>query len=299
MNVRDPRDSGRGRAVAAAIAGSLGGLLVAAVVGFAAGSAASGWSAFLRAGGWLAVALLGGGAAVLLDTLASRGAGPARSGSRAMPLLLSSLVLLAGVALGALSWQSARLEQAASRREAGLGSGSGPRRFASARAKSRAILRWSYRSPATVAQILPLARDPDPVVREQAVLALGVNLIVTDIEHATAGWPSRYASHPVRESLRVALEHALGDSLDAVRAEAARALWKAPRTFGLHPAAAETLAAVLGRATHPGAVERLAWLALDAAAGAPDPRLKAAAAHFARATSDSDLARAARLATER
>ena len=165
-------------------------------------------------------------------------------------------------------------------------------------AKSRAILRWSYQSPEAISNILELSRDPDPQVREQAVLALGVNLIVTDIEKASMIRPSRYRNHPLRRGLGARLLEILErDSVEAVRAEAARALWKAPETFGRQPAAADTLAEVLRRASRGNGVERLAWLALDAAAGAPNTTLKAAAARFAAATSDTDLSRAARLAS--
>jgi hypothetical protein len=165
------------------------------------------------------------------------------------------------------------------------------------RAKTRAILKWSYRTPATVARILPLSRDPNPDVREAAMLALGVNLIVTDVERADATRPSRYASHPLRASLRDRLVEAVrDDSVESVRAEAARALWKAPVTFGRQPAAAETLAAVLDRATRPDAVERLAWLALDAAGGAFDSTLTAAASRFAERTTRPELKDAARIA---
>jgi hypothetical protein len=128
------------------------------------------------------------------------------------------------------------------------------------------------------------------------MLALGVNLVVAGIEHATPERPVPDRFLPVRDSIRVRLIGGLTDPVEAVRAEAARALWKAPLAFGRVPAAADTLAAVLDRALRPDAVERLAWLALDAAAGAPDPGLKAAAARFGAATPDSDLARAARLA---
>ena len=166
----------------------------------------------------------------------------------------------------------------------------------SPRGKSQAILRAAFRSPAALSGILSYTRDPDPVVREQAVLALGVNLVVAGIERSPRGLPSRYQDFPLRDSLRARLTAALADSDERVRAEAARALWKAPRTFGVQVAAAETLASVLGRALQPGAVERLAWLALDGAAGAPYPSLKAQAARFAAATPDSELARAARRA---
>ena len=83
--------------------------------------------------------------------------------------------------------------------------------------------------------------EPDPIVRQQAALALGVNLIVTGIERATPEHPSPYVGLPLRDSLRVRLLAALVDPVEDVRAEAARALWKAPRTFGTQPAAAETV----------------------------------------------------------
>lgn len=166
------------------------------------------------------------------------------------------------------------------------------------RAKTRAILKWSYRSPETVARIVALSRDQDPVVREQSVIALGQNVIVTDIEHSTVTRPSRFAQHPVRDSLRVRLIQCLSDPFETVRAEAARALWKAPLTFGTVTAAAETLSAVLDRAEDPARPERLAWLALDAASGAPHPALQAAAERFANTTDDAGLARHARLAAE-
>ncbi len=163
-------------------------------------------------------------------------------------------------------------------------------------AKSTAIRRGAYSSLAGVRGILALAADPSALIREQAALALGVNLVVSDIEHAAPGQPSRYQSLGLRDSLREGLLVLLRDSVEAVRAESARALWKAPRTFGPVAAAAETLAAVLDRAGRPGVPERLAWLALDAAAGAPHPGLRAAAARFAATTTDSELRRAARQA---
>ena len=67
------------------------------------------------------------------------------------------------------------------------------------RAKTRAILKWSYRSPETVARIVALSRDQDPVVREQAVIALGQNVIVADIEHSAITRPSRFAERIGRE----------------------------------------------------------------------------------------------------
>jgi hypothetical protein len=257
--------------------GLLGGLLTIALA-FAAEKGAAGVGmavrGFLVSGGWW-IALLGGAGLGALGAVRWARTGRERLTSAVVAL---SMLVLAGVV---------RIEA--------LGSIEG-RPPATPRAKARSILRWSYQSPRTVAWILPYARDPDPTVREQAVLALGVNLIVSDVERATPRWPSRYAHHVLRERLRDALLVALADSVETIRAQAARALWKAPHTFGSQPAAAETLSAMLDRVQRPGAVERLAWLALDAAAGVPHPALQAAAARFAVATSDSGLAVAARRA---
>ena len=234
--------------------------------------------AHLASGGWLAVALLGV-AAGALTTLHG-----IRSRRQRLAVIVTALAAL-GLAL-ALTWS---LGPAVARNSGA------PR---SPRARARAILKGSFQSPHGIAQMLPYTHDPDATVREQAVLALGVNLIVSDVERASERWPAKYATHPLRDSLREHLLEALHDSSASIRAQAARALWKAPRTFGSQPAAAETLAAVLDRATRPGALERLAWLALDAAAGAPHPALKAAAARFAAATPDSELARVAARAAE-
>ena len=237
-------------------------------------AAAGALRGFLAAGGWLWLPLWGG-AAGALASLRSATTLARRAGTLALAVALAALPLIARPIVSEPS---------------------GGERPRGARAKSLAILRWSYRSPATVARILELSHDPDPMVREQAVLALGVNLIVTDIEHATAGRPARYADHPLRARLRARLRAALADPVEAVRAEAARALWKAPRAFGRDTAAAETLAALLDRASRGGAAGRPAWLALDAAAGEPNAKLIAAAARFGAATPDTALKRAARLA---
>jgi hypothetical protein len=162
----------------------------------------------------------------------------------------------------------------------------------------QAVRRFSYRSPETVARLLPLSRDADAAVRARATLALGVNLIVSDIENDRAGFPSRHASHPLRDSLRLRLIDALSDPVEEVRIEAARALWNAPRAFGTQPAAAETLSLLLLRRASLKAPGRLAWLALDAAAGVPDSGLRAAAAVFAASTRDTALARAAHAALD-
>lgn len=166
-------------------------------------------------------------------------------------------------------------------------------------AKIRASRRWSYRSMETVAKLLPLSRDPDVEVRQHAVLALGLNRVVTDIERDLHAYPSLYADHPLRDSLRTRLIECLSDSVPSVRAEAARALWKAPRTFGSQPAAAETLAALLDRVRTSPAPGRIAWLAIDAAAAPIDADLDSAVLDFSRVTPDSSLARMARWALER
>jgi hypothetical protein len=234
---------------------------------------------FLRPTGWIAAPLFGG-------ALGAIAAWPLAEAFRHRAWVVVLALVLA--ALGALAL--------------GLPAGSAPvgsRPPQSRGAIARSILKWSYRSPATVALILPYARHADATVREQAVLALGDNLIVRDLERASERWPAKYAQHPLRGRLEAALLAALEDSSAAVRAEAARALWNAPKAFGVHRPAAETLAAVLDRAADPKIVERLAWLALDGAAGPPDEGLRAAVARFAQATPDSDLARAAREVLER
>jgi len=273
-----------GRLLGVVVAGALLAAIASAAAGFGlealGGSAgfagwADGFRAFLGAGGWLWLPLWGA-ALGALRAVAWAPSARHRLGTVAVALALASLPLV----LRPAYVEMRRAEH--------------PR---TPRAKARAILKWSYGSPAAVGNILELSRDPEPRVREQAVLALGVNLVVADIERATSTRPSTYARYALRDSLRARLLEALRDDpAESVRAEAARALWKAPATFGRQRAAAETLGAVLDRAPRPGAVERLAWLALDAAAGAPDPGLKAAAARFAAATPDTGLARVARMA---
>lgn len=244
-------------------------------------AAASELREFLNAGGWVRLPLWGAALGALRALGWSR-----RSRARALALLIAG----AALALAALPGHDLRegAPTHALQTRGGAGSGSG--------AKSIAIRRGAYGSPDGVRGILALAADPDSVIREQVALALGVNLIVSDIEHAASDHPSRYAALPLRDRLRSGLLGLLRDSVEAVRAEAARALWKAPRTFGTVPAAAETLAAVLGRVDRPGTPVRLAWLALDAAAGAPHPGLRRAAAQFAATTTDPELGRAARIA---
>ena len=226
---------------------------------------------FMRDGHWLALPL--GAAAVAVATRWADARSPA---SRVGVVAVALLLALAGTfAVVRPNPEDAR-----------------PLR--TTRDKTRAALRWSYRSPATVMQVVPLARDPDPIVREQAVLALSRNLVVDDIQRAAERRPARYsAARPVVDSLRQALSFAAHDPVEIVRVVAARGLWNAPRVFGAQPAAAETLAAVLDRSQAPGALERLSWIALDAAAGPADPELKAAAGRFARATADSALRAAA------
>jgi len=163
-------------------------------------------------------------------------------------------------------------------------------------AKTLALRRWAFHDPASVARLVALSRDPDPTLREQAMLSLGVNLVVADLQGASPRTPSPFERAPLRDSLRLRLVEGLRDPVEAVRAEAARALWKAPRAFGAQPAAAETLVAVLDREPRPPSPGRLAWLALDAAAGVPDPALREAAARFAARVPDAGWAAAARRA---
>ncbi len=266
---------------AALVAGALAGGAASVAVGFALVVAdrfggntrwAEGFRAFLVAGGWAWIPLWG----AALSALGALRAAPGRS-TRA--LTLGVVALLAALPL---VFRPAYVE--IERQE----SPSTPD------AKRRAILRWSYRTPETVGRIVALSRDPNPQVREQAVLALGVNRVVSDIENADDQRPAKYLAHPVRDSLRVRLLESLSDPAEEVRIEAARALWKAPRTFGAQPAAAETLAGLLDRALRPGAIPRLTMLALDAAAGAPHAGLRAAAARFAVAATDPTLRGAAR-----
>lgn len=265
-----------------AAAAMLAGALLAAVVMVAAGwlliaagrlagrpDAAAGYRAFLASGAWVWFPLWGAALGAL--RAATRAGGGWRFGLLGVAL---------GLALIPLLWRPALRDPDAA---------PPPTRDGLA----RAVLRWSYRSPADVLRIVAVSRDPDPRVREAAVLALGRNRIVTDIENSTPLRPATLLDSPVRDSLAARLTETLADPVEVIRAEAARALWNAPRTFGPQPAAAETLAAVLDRAGRAPGVERLVWLALDAAAGVPDARLKRAAARFAAATSDSALRRRA------
>jgi hypothetical protein len=258
----------------------------------AARAAAIGLREFLNAGGWIRLPLWGG----------ALGALRALGWARAPRARVLGVALAVGL-LGLSATLRPDLRDAAPRGAPGRGPvGLGTR---GAAAKATAIRRWSFASPAGVRQILALRHDPNALVREQVALALGVNLVVSDIEHAgsrpgcEACPAARFATLPLRDSLRAGLLALLRDSIPAVRAEAARALWNAPVTFGPVPAAAESLAAVLARAEYgpaPGLPERLVWLALDAAAGAPHPGLKRAAARFATTTGDTALRRAALLA---
>jgi hypothetical protein len=230
------------------------------------------YRAWLSAGGWAWPSVWGAALGIWL-------AAP-RLPSRRANLLARALAVL--LALAPLAWHPLVPERVRAPLPA------------TAEGRIRLIRRLSYRSPDEVAQLLPLSRDPDARVRARATLALGVNTIVTDIEHDRPGFPSRHSDHPLRDSLRVRLREALADPDELVRAEAARALLKAPRAFGPHPAAAETLAAMLERRHRRAGPGREAWLALDAAAGSPDPALREAARRFADATPDTALARIAR-----
>ncbi len=283
MEGRDPRQlkvaAPRFRAVLAA-AVLVGGLSAAALVTAAgallaavpaAASTTAALRAFLVSGGWLWVPCWGGA----VGALAAVRRAPRRPGRM---IAFTTAVLLGCVPLVARPVVGERPERAPRTRME----------------KVRAIRRASYGAPAQVASLIPLSHDADADVREQCALALGRNTIVTDIEHPAVTRPSRYGGSPVRAALRTRLiELVRADSVVAVRAEAARALWNAPRAFGAVPEAAETLAAILDRAPRTAAPERLAWLALDAAAGRTYPALTSAVVRFAAATPDTALAAAA------
>lgn len=276
-----------GPAPAANLAGRLiGGALLGAITSLALGYAidlAGAWRGdpawggayrrWLGGGGWTWLPLFGAAAGAWSASYTA--AGHARALCRALAVVL--------VALPA-AWRPA---------VPGLEAPSLP---ASADGRIRAIRRLSFRDPASVAQLLPLSRDARAEVRARAALALGVNTIVSDIEHDRPGFPSRHAGDPLRDSLRIRLLELLADPDETVRIEAARALWNAPRAFGRQTAAAETLADLLERRATERSPGRLAWLALDAAAGVPDSGLRAAALRFAAATPDTALASAAQAA---
>jgi hypothetical protein len=273
----------RSRLAGALLAGALAAAAAAVAAGYllrfaGARIAAEAVRRFLTAGGWLWMPLWGAAAGALAALPWCRG-----WRTRSAVALLALLLALSPLVL------RARVPEL-------LESGSPPR---TALGKANALRRWAYRSPEAVARILPYAADPNPVVREQAALALGINLIVSDVEHADRNRPAHFAQHPLRDSLRARLRGALADPVEAVRAEAARALLKAPITFGPEPEAADTLAAMLDRADRPEALERLAWLALDAAAVSEAPALRQAAARFAARTPDTTLRRIARAALAR
>ena len=288
MEGRDPegrlslaaRGGSRARLAGAVLAGALLALLAGAAGGFllrgaGAHDAAERYREWLVSGGWLALPSWGG-AAGALRAVWDAGTPGGRLGALALALVLAALPLVARPLVP---------EEPEGRLPRGR------------EARVRAIRRWSYRSPALVGRIVTLSRDPDPWVREEAVLALGRNRVVGDIEHAVVTRPSRYLHHRLRDTLALRLAEALADPVPAIRAEAARALWLAPRTFGPQPAAAGTLAALLDRAPDADTT-RIVWLALDAAAGRRDSTLAAAALRFGARAADPALRRAARTAAD-
>jgi len=264
----------------ALLVGALAGAAVTVVAGFllrfaGARAGAEALRRFLVSGGWLWVALWG----AALGALSARSRMPGRG------LRLGAVTLALVLAFAPLLLRPVVPEEQDRAAQ--------PR---TAPAKATALRRWAYRSPESVGFLLPYVADRDPIVREQAALALGINLIVSDIEHAGPERPARFAAHPLRDSLRIRLRGALLDPVEGVRAEAARALLKAPITFGRQPEAADSLAAVLDRSAFAGASGRAAWLALDATASSDEPRLRAAAVRFARRTTDSTMRRTAQAA---
>jgi hypothetical protein len=167
---------------------------------------------------------------------------------------------------------------------------------ATTEAKVRAIRRWSFESADGVQRIVALSRDPDVEVRQQAALALGENLVVADLEADSVAHGSRFAHDPLRDSIRTRLaELTAADPVEAIRIEAAHALWRSPRAFGRVAPAAETLAAVLDRARGGESPSRSLALALEAAAVEPDSSLKQAARRLAARATDPELRK---LATE-
>ncbi|MBI1798113.1 MAG: hypothetical protein HYR73_00320 [Candidatus Eisenbacteria bacterium] len=250
-----------------------------ALRGLGARSAATALQQFLGRGGWLWIPLWGAAASVLLTL------------TRVRSLRDRFLALTLGVALALVP---VLLRPVVPLTEPPP-SASHP---SSPSEKAMAIRRWAYRSPAAVANLLAYASDPDPIVREMAVQALGINLIVSDVEHAGPERAARFGGSPLRDSLRSRLAVALVDSVEAIRAEAARALWKAPRTFGQQPAAAETLTAVVTRRAISGVADRPVRLAIDALAARPDSALAEALARYARVTTEPGTRRAALAALE-
>jgi len=213
-----------------------------------------GYRAFLANGGWWLLSLWGAAAGTLLTA----------------PRLASPLPR-AGALFGAAALIALPLVI-----KAQFADDSTPRIPASAAGKRSAILRWSYRSLPGLRLTLDLALDPDSMVREQAVIALGRNLVVSDLERADEEHAPRFADLPLRHELRDRLIEVLrGDSLEVLRVEAAHALWLAPRAFGPQPEAAETLSAVLARGDSTRTGAALARRALHArpdsarAGGAP------------------------------
>lgn len=249
-----------GAVVAGAMAAAVLELLVAVVfAALRAASAATAYRAWLMSGGWAWLPLWGAAIGVAFGAW-----GNATAGRRAV-----HFVFAAALASLPLVWKPA------------VGVPAPPGTPRSREARTTAIRRWAFDDPASVGRIVDLSHDPDPILREQAMLALGVNLVVADLQGAPADHSSRFEHDPLRDRLRARLEEGLRDPVEAVRAEAARALVKAPRAFGDQPAATETLIAVLDREPRAGSPERLTWLALDAATAVPDSALKASAARFA------------------
>jgi hypothetical protein len=236
--------------------------------------AAQRFQSYLARGAWAWLPLWGAALALLLRIPRA----PERRARATLPLLALALALLPLVLRPAVPI----LEPTPS-----------PSHPSSASGKAMAFRRWAYASAQSVANILPYTHDADPVVREQAALALGINIIVSDIEHAGPDRASHFASSPLRDSLRIRLTDALGDPIEGVRAEASRALWKAPVTFGPSAFVAETLAAVLERRRYSGGADRASWLALDALEARYDAGLAQAAALVAHSAPDSALRRAA------
>ena len=197
---------------------------------------------FLADGGWWLLCLWGAAAGALW--IGSRLASPfARAGALIAAAVMIALPLVL---------------------KAQFSDDSAPRIPSSPEGKRSAILRWSYRSLPGLKLTLELSRDPDSTVREQAVIALGRNLVVSDLEREDSEHPPRFATLPLRGEMRDRLVDVLrGDPLEILRVEAAHALWVAPRAYGNRPEAAETLRAVIARGDSTRLAAGLARRALE------------------------------------
>ncbi|HEV2105213.1 MAG TPA: hypothetical protein VGU27_05735, partial [Candidatus Eisenbacteria bacterium] len=141
---------------------------------------------FVFGGGWFAFPVAGAGVGAAVAAAFSAGAARARAVVAAAGLLALPFALRPAIR----TFEDARPPRGE-------------------RATVLALTRWTFRSPRTLARVLPYAAARDPVVREQAMLALGENLVVDDFEHATAGRPPRDPAPRLRARMRDTLLAAL------------------------------------------------------------------------------------------